>query len=118
MRSIRLPELAHLDIRAHASRATTPSENQLGGVLNVSYVSLETTFDALLGMLLSSGCSLQTATVYNLFDDYQPSSKGYFLHFTDTIVDNFIAKLPVSSTGQRILTTARAGVDIGPDYFQ
>jgi hypothetical protein len=107
---VRLPKLKHLNIRVHGSPSMTPSRNR--GALNVSYAPRETTFDALLDMLFSSGCSLQTATIHNIFGDYRRTSRGFLrvLDFTDPIVDDFIAKLPVSATGQRILTTAKAGV--------
>ncbi|KAF9068940.1 hypothetical protein BDP27DRAFT_1402866 [Rhodocollybia butyracea] len=112
---VRLPKLIHLDIRAHGNLIWPCSEQQ--GVINISSTGLETVFDALLDMLLSSDCSLQTAAIYNVLGVSRQSFKGCFLHSTDTIVDDFLAKLPVSSTGQRILINAEAGVNAEFDFL-
>lgn len=116
---IRLPNLTHLYIRAHGNRTYTDLEDPLAhlyirahrdrtkpdlespGEVNITFTSHRRVLNELLEMLLWSDCSLQKVSIHKV---YEESSRGYaFYSNTDTVLDDFLKKVPVSSTGLRLL---------------
>lgn len=86
--SVRLPNLTHLDVVAHA----TSTEHI--GKFTSTYAPIKHTLDALLDMLICSGCSLQKVSI----QEWQGRTA-----LGDGLLQAFLADLPVSPTGVRFL---------------